>query len=600
MNKKEELLERDEILDEYKWDVESMYSNLDDWEKDSIKLEDRSKELSKLQGRLSENAELLYKGLVLKDEVSRLANKLYTYTSLKLDEDTRKGESQALSDRAFRLYIKVSEAASFFVPELLEINEGKIEIFLQEKKELEMYEHYLKEILRRKDHVLSAREESIMTKVSEISSSPQNVFGMLNNADLKFPKIKNEKEIEVDLTQGNFIPFMESKDRRVRKDAFKGLYSTYKGLENTFASLLDGELKGNKFHAEMRNYNNTMEASLDRNHIPVSVYDNLIDSIHDNMGSMYDYMKIRKKALNLKDHHMYDIYTPIVEDVEFKFDYEEGKEIIKKALEPLGEEYLYILKQGFETGWVDVYENKGKRSGGYSGGSYDSKPFILLNYKDTLDSVSTLAHEMGHSIHSFLSRENQPFIYSNYGIFVAEVASTVNEILLIDYLMKKSKTKEEKKYLLNHQLDSFRTTVYRQTMFAEFERDINRYILEGGALTAEYLNESYKELNRVYYGPDIIIDEEISTEWARIPHFYYDYYVYQYATGYSAAVSIVEKILNNEYGIIENYLKFLKSGSSDYPINILKEVGIDMTTREPIDKALGKFTDLVENMKKMI
>lgn len=600
MNKKDELLEREEIEDKYKWDVESIYKNLDEWEKDVIKLNEKSDELSKLEGKLSDSADLLYKGLVVKDQVSRLANKLYTYTSLRLDEDTRKGKSQALSDKAFRLYLKVSERASFFTPELLKFDEKKLEEFLEEKEELRIYEQYLKEVLRRKEHVLSAREEAIMTKVSEISSSPQNVFGMLNNADLKFPKIKNEKGIDVEITQGNFIPLMESKDRRVREDAFKALYSTYKGLENTFASLLDGELKGNKFNAEMRNYENTMEASLDRNNISLDVYDNLLDSIHDNMDSMYDYMDIRRKALNIEEHHMYDLYTPIVEDIDLKFTYEQGKELIKKGLEPLGEEYISILTEGFETGWVDVYENKGKRSGGYSGGSYDSKPFILLNYKDTMDSVFTLAHEMGHSIHSYLSRKNQPFIYSSYGIFVAEVASTVNEILLINHLLKEAKTEEHKKYLMNHQLDSFRTTVYRQAMFAEFERDINQYIASGGALTADYLSESYKKLNEIYYGPNVIINEEIAIEWARIPHFYYDYYVYQYATGYSAAVSIAEKILNKEEGIVDKYMNFLKSGSSDYPINILKEIGIDMTTREPIDKALEKFGELVDDMKKLV
>lgn len=600
MNKKDELLERNEIDDRYKWDVESFYKNLDEWEEDVEKLNRKSEELSAFQGRLKEDAETLYRALVVKDQLSRLANNLYTYTSLKLDEDTRKGESQALSDRAFRLYLQVSERASFFTPELLGLDEDQLDEFLEEKEELRLYEHYLKEVLRRKDHVLSAREEAIMTQVSEISSSPENVYGMLNNADLKFPKIKNEEGREVEITQGNFIPLMESKDRRVRKDAFQALYATYKGLENTFAALLDGELKANKFNANMRNYENTMEASLDSNNISVKVYDNLLDSIHDNMESMYEYMEIRRRALNIDDHHMYDLYTPIVEDIDYKFTYEEGQEIIKKGLAPLGEEYIEILNEGFKTGWIDVYENKGKRSGGYSGGSYDSKPFILLNYKDTMDSVFTMAHEMGHSIHSYLSRENQPFVYSNYGIFVAEVASTVNEVLLINYLLEEAKTDEDRKYLLNHQLDSFRTTVYRQAMFAEFERDINNHIGSGGALTADHLNASYKKLNEVYYGPNVVVDDEIAIEWARIPHFYYNYYVYQYATGYSAAVSIAEKILNKEEGIVEKYLDFLRSGSSDYPLNILKEVGIDMTTREPVDKALKTFGKLVEEMNKLV
>jgi oligoendopeptidase F len=423
---------------------------------------------------------------------------------------------------------------------------------------------------------------------------------MLNNADLTFPKIKDEDGRDVEITSGNFIPLMESKNRDVRKNAFKELYKTYYGFKNTFAAALNGDLKNNVFNARLRNYKNTREAALSGNNIPLSVYDNLITSIHDNLETMYKYMDIRKRALKLDELHMYDLYVPIVQDVDFDIPYEEGVKIIKRALSPLREEYLKGMEEGFNSGWIDIKENRGKRSGAYSSGSYDSKPYILLNYHDTLDNVFTVAHEMGHSMHSYFTRKNQPYIYGDYSIFVAEVASTANEALLLDYMLKNAKNKNEKLYLLNHYLESFRTTVFRQTMFAEFEKIIHEHLEGGGAITADYLCETYKKLNELYYGPNIVVDDEIAIEWARIPHFYYNYYVFQYATGFSAAVALSEKILNEGDEAVENYMNFLKSGSSDYPINVLRKAGVDMETVEPVNNAMELFKRLVDEFDDLL
>lgn len=594
------LLERNEIEDKFKWDVESLYKDLEAWEEDYERLESLLEEIEQYQGRLDEDAETLYELFRMRDEASRTVVNLYVYSNLKMDEDTRVSKYQSLKDRAFGGIVEYENKTAFIVPELLNIDRNIIDGFLMEKEELKLYRQYLDEVYRMKDHVLSAREESIMAQVSEISSAPENVFGMLSNADLKFPMVRDEDGKEIQITNGNFVPLLESKNREFRKDVFKSYYEVFEQFKNTFAATLSGEVKARSFNAKIRNYENSLEAALDQNNIPVGVYDNLIKSIHGGLEPMYKYMEIRKRALGVEKHHMYDIYTPIVSDVNTKFTYEEAQDMIIDALSPLGENYIEILKKGFNSRWVDVYENVGKRSGGYSSGTYDSKPFILLNYKDTLDSVFTTAHEMGHSIHSYLSIKKQPYIYSSYSIFVAEVASTVNEVLLINYLINKSKDKKEKAYLLNHFLDGFRTTVYRQTMFAEFEKIINHKVESGGALTAEYLSNEYKKLNELYYGEEVCIDDEIAIEWARIPHFYYNFYVYQYATGYSAAVAIVDKILSGEEGIVEKYIEFLSSGSSDYPINILKKLGIDMENGEAVNRAIKRFTKMVNEMDKLV
>lgn len=591
---------RKDIPKEYTWDLESLFESIEAWENEFKNVGKLAEEFPKHKGEFTKSSDSLLEALRDLETVSRSMMNVYTYTSLKLDEDTRLGDSQSISARARTLFVQFSSNTSFFEPELLTLDEETIHRYMEEKPELKLYTQYFDNILRMKDHVLTAREESILAQNGEVASAPSKIFSMLSNADIKFPTIKDENGNDVELTNGNFIPFMESKNRIVRKNAFENFYSVYEGLKNTFAATLDGDLKKNIFNANIRNYKNTREASLDKNNIPLTVYDNLIKAVHDNLDTMYKYMEIRKRALGVDELHMYDIYTPMVKDVDFNIPYEEGLELIKKGLEPLGKEYLDAVNEGFTSRWIDVYENKGKRSGAYSGGTYDSKPYILLNYHDTLDNVFTVAHEVGHSIHSYFTRKNQPLVYGNYSIFVAEVASTANESLLLDHMLKNVKDKNEKIYLLNHYLESFRGTVFRQTMFAEFEMIINEHLENGGALTSDYLSNKYKELNERYYGPNVVIDGEIAIEWARIPHFYYNFYVFQYATGFSAAVALSKKILEEGEPAVEKYIDFLKSGSSDYPINVLKKAGVDMTTEEPVRNAMKLFKELVDELDELI
>lgn len=595
-----EILERKDVPKEDKWDLESLFENFDEWEKSYDKAIIMANDFVPYKNKATVNGETLYKVLQSRDELYRHVQNLYSYAHMNLDQDTRDGKSQALSDKALGLFVEVDEKTSFLTPEILSLDTDKLELFYKEEPKLELYRQFIDNIVRQKDHVLSAREESILAQMGEVADSPQKIFSMLNDADLKFPTIKDENGREVEITQGNFIPLMESKNRDVRKSAFQGLYSTYESYKNTFAASLNGDLKKNIFNSNIRNYNSSREAALDQNNVSTTVYDNLINSIHNNLDSMHKYMEIRKRALGVEELHMYDLYTPIVKDVDFKIPFKEGTELIREALKPLGSEYMKVVDEGFNSRWIDIYENRGKRSGAYSGGSYDSKPLILLNYHDTLDNVFTTAHEMGHSIHSYFSRKTQPFVYGGYSIFVAEVASTANESLLMDHMLKNVKDKNERLYLLNHYLESFRTTVFRQTMFAEFEKIMNEHLESGGALTADYLCEEYKKINELYYGPSVVVDDEISIEWARIPHFYYNYYVFQYATGYSAAVALSQQILEEGQPAVDRYMGFLKSGCSDYPLNVLKKAGVDMTTEEPVNNAMSLFAKLVDEMDKLI
>ena len=595
-----EILNRKDVDREFTWDLESMYSSTEAWEQDWNRVKKLSEDFERHRGKLTENSKVLLEALTHRDELFRGIENVYAYSHMKLDEDTTNSESQILSDKAMNLYVQVEESSSFLVPEILTLDEEVLDRYMEEEEGLKLYDKFLKDIMRQKSHVLSAREESIVAQMGEVANSPQKIYSMMNDADLRFPTIKGEDGKDIEITQGNFIPLMESTDRDLRQRAFKEFYSVYDSFKNTFAAILNGDLKSNIFNARLRNYKSTREASLDRNNVPLSVYDNLIKSVHDNLDSMYKYMDIRKRVLGVDELHMYDLYTPIVKEVEFNIPYEEGVELVKKALEPLNKEYLDIMNEGFNSQWIDVYENRGKRSGAYSSGSYDSKPFILLNYHNTLDNVFTIAHEMGHSMHSYFTRKNQPYVYGGYSIFVAEVASTTNESLLLNYLLKNTKNKNEKLYLLNHYLESFRTTLFRQTMFAEFEMIINEYLEDGGALTAEYLCEVYSKLNRLYYGDNMVIDKEIEIEWARIPHFYYNYYVFQYATGFSAAIDLSKKVLEEGDVAVDRYINFLKSGSSDYPINVLKKAGVDMTTEEPVNNAMKIFRELVDEFDKLI
>lgn len=595
-----EIFERKDIEKDSKWDLESMYENQEAWNKEYDRAIDLSNRFLAHEGELTKSSDALYTALSDRDQLYRLVEHLYSYSHMKLDEDTRVGSSQEVSDKGLSLYVEVSDKTSFLVPEILSMDVEIIDKYLEENEGLRLYRQYLDDLLREKKHVLSSREESILAQFGEVTSSAEKVFSMLNNADLKFSIIKDENGEDIEITMGNFIPLMESTNREVRKTAFKEVYKTYNSFKNTFAASLNGDLKGHIVNSKLRKYSSSREAALGTNNIPVSVYDNLLTSIHNNLDTMYRYMDIRKKVLNLEELHMYDLYVPIVQDVEFKIPYNEGVELIKKALIPLKEEYLAGMNEGFNSSWIDIKENRGKRSGAYSSGSYDSKPFILLNYHDTLDNVFTIAHEMGHSMHSYFTRKSQPYIYGDYSIFVAEVASTANECLLLDYMLNNVKNKNEKLFLLNHYLESFRTTVFRQAMFAEFEKLIHEHLEAGGALTADYLCETYKKLNELYYGPNMVVDDEIAIEWARIPHFYYNYYVFQYATGFSAAVALSQKVLKDGDKAVDEFLDFLKSGSSDYPINVLKKAGVDMTTVEPVDNAMSLFKKLVDEFEALI
>lgn len=597
---KKSLPARDEVPVERTWRLEDIFATDDDWEKEWQEVKELLPQFDDFQGTLAESAEQLYKLFQFQDEVSDRFSKLYTYAHMRYDQDTTNSFYQAMNGKAENLLTQLSSKMSFITPEIIKIEEEQIQQFLKEHKGLQLYRHTLDEINRMRPHVLSEKEESLLAEASDVTDSASQTFGMLNNADLKFPSIKDEDGNEVDVTHGRYIQFMESRDRRVRKDAFKAMYDTFGQFKNTFASTLQGTVKKDNFYAKVRNYESARQAALNRNNIPEAVYDNLVEAIHEGLPLLHRYVSLRKKLLGLDELHMYDLYTPLVKDVDMRFTYEEAQETVLEALEPLGEAYLSIMKKAFEDRWIDVEENKGKRSGAYSSGAYSTNPYILMNWQDNLNNLFTLAHELGHSMHSYYTHENQPYRYGSYSIFVAEVASTCNEALLNDYLVKKTKDKKEKLFLINHFLEGFRGTVFRQTMFAEFEHKIHLLAQDGEALTAERLTDIYYELNKKYFGNDIVIDKEIGLEWARIPHFYYNYYVYQYATGYAAAQSLATQILAEKEPAVERYLGFLKAGSSDYPIEVLKKAGVDMTEKTPILNALQVFEDKLTEMEELL
>ncbi|TXL64076.1 oligoendopeptidase F [Cerasibacillus terrae] len=593
------LQKRSEVPAERTWRLEDIFATDEAWEKELKQLQNDLPKMKEMQGELT-TAENVYKVLQLQDELSERLGKLYTYAHMRYDQDTTNSFYQAMNAKADNVLTLASSLMSFIVPELLSMDEAKLKEFMDEKEELKLYEHTIERILRQKEHVLSEREEEILAEVSDPLSTASQTFGMLNNADLKFPTIKNEKGEDVELTHGRFITFMESKDRRVRKEAFQAMYDTYGSFKNTFASTLTGNLKVDNVNAKIRNYDSARHAALYGNKIPEQVYDNLVEAVNEKLPLLHRYAKLRKEVLGLDELHMYDIYTPLVTDVDMKVTYEEAQKYVLEAVQPLGQEYVDIIKEGFENRWIDVEENVGKRSGAYSSGAYGTNPYILLNWQDSVNDLYTLIHELGHSVHSYYTRETQPYRYGNYSIFVAEVASTCNEALLSDYMLNHLEDEKQKLYLLNHFLEGFRGTVFRQTMFAEFEHDIHRRMQEGEALTADKLTEIYYELNKKYYGPDVVSDEEIGLEWARIPHFYYNYYVYQYATGYSAATALANKVLSGNKQDVESYLNFLKAGSSDYPIEVLKKAGVDMTSKQPILDALQVFEDKLTEMENLL
>jgi oligoendopeptidase F len=592
---------RSEIVVEDTWRLEDIFASDDTWEMEFQEVKALIPHVKDFQGKLGESAGSLYEALQFQDGLLERLGKLYAYSHMRYDQDTTNSFYQGLDDRMKNLYAQAASGLAFIVPEILSIDEEKLKGFLNEKEELKLYEHSLEEINLQRPHVLPAEQEALLAEASEALGAAENTFGMLNNADLEFPSIKDEKGEYVEVTHGRFTTFLESANPRVRRDAFKAVYETYGKFRNTFSSTLSGNVKKDNFYARVRNYSSARAAALSDNNIPESVYDNLVSTINEHLPLLHRYVKLRKKVLGLDELHMYDLYTPLVKDVKMEISYEEAKDMILKGLAPLGEEYVGILKEGFENRWVDVHENKGKRSGAYSSGAYGTNPYVLMNWQNNINNLFTLAHEFGHSVHSYYTRKTQPYPYGNYSIFVAEVASTTNESLLNDYLLNTIEDEQKRIYLLNHYLEGFRGTVFRQTMFAEFEHLIHQKAQNNEALTAESLTNDYYELNKKYYGTeDIIVDEEIGLEWSRIPHFYYNYYVYQYATGFSAAAALSKGILTEGDPAVERYIGFLKAGSSDYPIEVLKKAGVDMTSKKPVEDALKVFEEKLTELEQLL
>ncbi|MGE5589576.1 MAG: oligoendopeptidase F [Bacillota bacterium] len=589
---------RSELPAEVKWRLEDMYPSNDQWEKDFKQVRARLPEISSYQGKLMASADNLLAALRLRDRIGELMERIYAYARMRRDEDNTVATYQAMTDRATALLTEVGAATAFLAPEILAAEPEQVERMLQDDQALQLYRHDLQDTLRHKPHTLPTEQEQLLAQTGEMAQAPHTIFNMLNDADMKFPTIRDEDGNEVQLTKGRYSHFLESRDRRVRKDAFETLYGTYEKYLNTLAATYASSVKKDVFFARARKYPSALEASLHEDNVPVSVYTNLIDTVHRFLPALSRYLKVRKKRLGLDDLHMYDLYTPIVNVADRKIPFEEAVATVEKALQPMGAEYLTTLKEGLREHWIDVYENEGKTGGAYSWGCYGVHPFVLLNYQENTDNMFTLAHEMGHAMHSHFTQAAQPYVYAHYTIFVAEVASTFNENLLLHHLLQQTKDPQERLYLINHHLEAFRTTVFRQTMFAEFEMLTHRKVEEGEALTPELLCSLYRDLNRKYYGAEAVIDDQIALEWSRIPHFYTPFYVYKYATGYSAATALSQQVLKEGESAVKRYLNFLKSGSTDYPIELLKGAGVDMATPKPVEQALTVFEGLVEEMEK--
>ena len=590
-------MERSTIENKFKWTIDEMYTNEESIEKDIQKVKELIEEVKRYKGILEDSEENIFKALNISEETSRILQNLYVYTHMKSHEDTRINKNQSNATKIDMLSTELSMATSYMVPEIIAMDSEKLENYLKTEK-LSHYKKYVDDILRLKPHTLNEREEELLASVADLSGVPENVYDMLSFADLKFPEIEDENGEKVRVTHSNFSLFLKSKDARVRKDAFEAMYGIYGQYKNTFASTLYGGIKSEIFYAKTRKYESALQGSLFQDNVSVDVYNNLIDAVHENLDTLNDYIDLKKKFLGLDKINMYDLYVPLTENFDMEISYEKAQKIILEALKPLGEEYLENVKKAFAEGWIDVYGNEGKQGGAYSWGSYDSKSYILMSYKDDLNSLFTLIHEMGHSMHSFYSKNNQPYLYSGYKIFVAEVASTLNELLLINYLLKNAESKEERVYLLNYYLEQFRTTVYRQTMFAEFEKICHGKVEEGEPLTAEDFNNIYYDLNKKYYGESCDVNEEIALEWARIPHFYSNFYVYKYATGFSAASALSKQILEEGESAVSRYKEFLKSGGSEFPLDQLRKAGVDMEKKESVDEALHVFKDLVKQLEK--
>ena len=598
MAKQKIVPKRSEVEKQYTWATEDIFASDELFFEALEQLRSMPDRVASYRGRLAESAETLHEYLVLSDEIKTKINRLGMYAMRKADEDTANSFYQSMKGSLISFYVQLASASSFDTPEINAIEDGVLEGFYKIKPELEGYRRLLEKMRSQREHTLCEAEEKLLASASEISGAPSDIASSFRNADLKFPSVKDAEGNELRVTAGSYTPLVESEDRNVRKAAFESLFGTYKGFENTVAALFNAQMKQLTFHSRARKYASNLEASLAHTEVPVSVYRNLVNTVNANMGHLHRYMGLRKKLLGLDELHMYDLHVPIIADADAEIPYEKAKEIIIEALAPLGEDYLKILKEGFNNRWIDVYENEGKRSGAYSSGG-EPHPYVLLNQKDTLDSMFTIAHEMGHALHSYHSVKNQPIAYREYVIFVAEVASTCNEVLLVKHLLAKTTDKKQKAYLINHFLDQFRSTVYRQTMFAEFELWMNERVENGETLTAAMMNEQYHALNKKYYGENVCVDKLIEIEWARVPHFFMNYYVFQYATGFSAAVAIANRILKEGESAVKDYIKFLSGGSSTDPISLLKIAGVDMAAAKPIEDALALFSELIDEMEQL-
>ncbi|MGX7024070.1 oligoendopeptidase F [Vagococcus hydrophili] len=600
MSEAKQLPNRSELKVEDTWDLTPIFKDDAAFDVAYNALSEKLKEAGNFQGTLNKGADAFLSAIEYLLAVHREVEKIYVYSHLKNDQDTGNTTYQALYARASTLAAQSGAALSWFQPELLSLTDEEINAYFEENKNLEIYRYFIKEMTDERAHVLSAKEEELLANASEILSAAGDTFSVLNNADLKFPIVKDDEGHNVELSSGLFGQLMESTNREVRKEAFEALYSVYEQFRNTFASTLGTNVKKHNFSAKVRNYSSAREAALSANHIPEAVYDTLLEVVGENLHLLHRYVGLRKKLLNVDTLHMYDMYTPVLGDAPIKYSYDEAKDISLKGLMPLGEEYQEIVKEAYADRWIDVVENKGKRSGAYSSGAYDTKPYILLNWHDSINHLYTLVHEMGHSVHSYYTRKTQPYVYGDYSIFLAEIASTTNENLLTEYLLKTETDPKVRAFVLNHYLDGFKGTIFRQTQFAEFEHFIHTEDAKGTPLTSEYLSEYYAELNTKYYGSEVEKDREIAFEWSRIPHFYYNYYVFQYATGFSAASALSDKIIKGEENALENYLGFLKAGSSDYPIEVMKKAGVDMTQADYIRDAMKVFEARLNEFEALI
>lgn len=591
---------RAEVPEEDTWDLTHIYPSRDEWEADIGRIREMTPELAGLKGTLSEGPEKLLRALQLEEQIGERLIKVYAYAALANDQDTSDPVTQAMEDRARVLHVEVSGQTAFLEPEIIALPEGTVEHYLEQEPELGIYRHALDSLLRQRDHVLDSETEALLANAGEVFGAPGTIFGMLNDADMYYGEITNEEGEKVTLTKANYQRFMESRKRDVRKEAFETLHSAYQRHRNTLASTYASSVKADVFLARTRKYKSALEASLEPKNIPIAVYDALVESVNAHLPLLHRYIALRKRMLGLDKLGAYDLYVPIVPEVDVEYDYHQAVDEVLEGLSPLGDDYTEDLGKGLRARWVDIYENQGKRSGAYSFGVYGVHPYILLNWSATLRDVYTLAHEAGHAMHSFYTSQAQPYVYGNYTLFVAEVASTVNEMLLTDAMRKKTDDPAIQAYLINLVLEEFRGTLYRQTMFAEFERWAHERVESGEALTADSMSEHYAELARRYYGPDVEVDDTVAIEWARIPHFYRAYYVYQYATGISAAAALAKQILEEGQPARERYRTFLSGGSSKYSLDLLRDAGVDMTTPEPVEQALSLFGEWLTELERVL